>query len=65
MPWGALALLMMQYVVIPCSQVANVGRMFVFWAYFALRHARGSGKRGILFLSMCPGVNAFCQGVLR
>ena len=30
MPWGALALLMMQYVVIPCSQVANVGRMFVF-----------------------------------
>ena len=29
MPWGALALLMMQYVVIPCSQVANVGRMFV------------------------------------
>ena len=27
---SALALLMMQYVVIPCSQVANVGRMFVF-----------------------------------
>ena len=29
MPWGALALLMMRYVVIPCSQVANVGRMYV------------------------------------
>ena len=48
MPW-ALALLMMQYVVIPCSQVANVGRMFVFWSYFALRHARGSGNGAFCF----------------
>ena len=48
----ALALLMMRYVVIPCSQVANVGRMMVyvcFWAYFALRHARGSGNGEFCF----------------
>ena len=34
------------------------GAHVCFWSYFALRHARGSGKQCILFLKMCPCVNA-------
>ena len=48
MQW-ALALLMMRYVVILCcSQVAHVGRMFVFGHTLPL-HARGSGSGAFCF----------------